>query len=65
LPFVSVVVVEVDSWDLVGCSGEAGVVTLLLVVVVEANSFSLLHPANNTKEIKPTAIIALFFIVVS
>jgi hypothetical protein len=58
-------VVEVDSWDLVGCSGEAGVVTLLLVVVVEVDSFSLLQPANNAKVTKPTAIIALFFIVVS
>jgi hypothetical protein len=64
LPFVSVVVVEVDSWDLVGCSGEAGVVMLLLVVV-EVDSFSLLQPANSAKVTKPAAIIAIFFMVVS
>lgn len=45
--FVSVVVVEVDSLVVVGSSGEAGVVTLW--VVVEVDSFSLLQPANNAK----------------
>jgi len=64
LPFVSVVVVEVDSSVLAGSSGEAGVVTLLVVVEV-VDSFSLLQPANNAKVTKPKAIICLFFIVVS
>jgi len=65
LPFVSVVVVEVDSLVVVGASGEAGVVTLLVEVEVEEDSFSLLQPANNAKATKPTAIISLFFIVLS
>ena len=58
-------VVEVDSWVLVGSSGEAGVVTLLVVVEYEVDSFSLLQPANNAKVTKPVAIISLVFIVVS
>ena len=58
-------VVEVDSWVLVGSSGEAGVVTLLVVVEDEVDSFSLLQPANNAKVTKPVAIISLVFIVVS
>lgn len=63
--FVSVVVVEVDSLVVVGSSAEAGVVTLLVEVEVEVDSFSLLQPANNAKVTKPTAIISLFFIVLS
>jgi len=59
------VVVEVDSLVVVGASGEAGVVTLLVEVEVEEDSFSLLQPANNAKATKPIAIISLFFIVLS
>jgi hypothetical protein len=65
LPFVSVVVVDVDSLVVAGSSGEAGVVTLLVEVEVEEDSFSLLQPANNAKATKPAAIISLFFIVLS
>ena len=58
-------VVDVDSWVLVAAGSGAGVGVVTLVVVVEVVSFSLLQPANNAKVIKPVAIIALVFIVVS
>ena len=58
-------VVEVDSLVVDGWSAGAGVVTLLVVVEVEVDSFSLLQPANNTRVTKPAAIIALFFIILS
>ena len=56
-------VVEVDSWVLVGSVAGAGVVKLLVVVVVD--SFSLLQPANNAKATKPVAIISIVFIGLS
>ena len=45
-----------------GSSGDAGVVTLLVVVDVEVDSFSLLQPANNVNVTKPIVIISLVFI---
>ena len=65
LLFVSVVVVEVDSWVLVVEDAGAGVVTLLVVVEVDVDSFSLSQPASNAKVTKPIAIISLVFIVMS
>lgn len=59
-------VVEVDSLVVVGSSGDVGVVvTLLVEVEVEEDSFSLLQPANNAKVTKQITIISLFFIVLS
>ena len=54
-----------DSCVLVVDGAGAGVVTLLVVVEVEVDSFSLLQPANNAKVTKPIAIISFVFIVVS